>query len=86
MRAGYSDTERPIDDSEILFNLLSPAILEEHITAGFTRQFTDKSDLSTSFLWAPKQRITAPNTFDPSQTIQYEPEMYELELSYTRRF
>ena len=86
LRAGYSDTNQPIDDSEILFNLLSPAVLEEHYTAGLSRQIGEDSELSTSFLWAPKSRKNAANPLDPTQTIQYTPRMYELELSYSKRF
>jgi long-chain fatty acid transport protein len=41
-RAGLSHGDQPIPDSEALFNVLAPAVVETHLTAGFTYRPTGK--------------------------------------------
>ncbi len=85
-RVGYSRTDQPIPDSEMLFNILAPGVVEEHITFGFTRALSNNSDLNFAFMLAPNVSVSGPNTFDPSQTIEIEMDQYELAASYSKRF
>ena len=85
-RVGYSRTDQPIPDSEMLFNILAPGVIEEHITFGFTRALSNDSDLNFAFMLAPNVSVSGPNTFDPSQTIEIEMDQYELTLGYSKRF
>src|ERR1019366_7311657 len=34
LRAGYAYAKQPIPESEVLFNILAPGVIEQHITAG----------------------------------------------------
>ena len=43
-RLGVSHTEQPIDKNNITFNILAPAVVENHVTAGFTYRPTGKDD------------------------------------------
>ena len=45
---GFSHTESPIDSKEVTFNILAPAVIENHITAGFTYRPTGKDDNEVS--------------------------------------
>ena len=81
-RAGFSTTEQPIDDSEILFNILAPGVPEEHFTFGFTRSLNNDREFSMSFMYAPSVDVSGPNTFDPTQTLEIEMSQYEIEFGY----
>jgi len=84
-RVGYSKTDQLIPDSENLFNILAPAVIEEHYTVGFSKLLGAKSALNFSFMIAPSNSVSGTNTFDSAQTITNEMNQYELALSYTKR-
>jgi len=85
-RAGVSYGKSPIPDDQTLFNILAPAVIEKHITAGFTRKMNKDSDLSLAVLYAPSSKTSGANPFDPTQTIELEMEQYEVEASYSWNF
>ncbi len=85
-RAGYSHSDQPIPDSEVLFNILAPATIEDHIAAGFTRKSGQNSEWSVSVMYAPKSDVTGPNPFDPTQTITIEMYQWEVEFGYSWNF
>jgi len=81
LRAGFSLTDIPFRNSEVLFNLLSPATIEKHFTAGFTKRLDQDSELSLSAMYAPEGRISGAPM---GQAISVQMHQYELELSYGR--
>jgi long-chain fatty acid transport protein len=52
LRAGYNHSDQPIPNSETLFNILAPAVVQDHLTFGSTWKFENKSELSFSYLHA----------------------------------
>ena len=48
-RFGYSHAEQPIGDDELAFNILAPAVIEDHLTAGFTYRPSGKDDQEVTF-------------------------------------
>jgi len=85
-RVGYSKTDQPIPDTEVVFNILAPGVIEEHITFGFTRALSNNSDLNFALMVAPNVSVSGPNAFDSAQTIELEMDQYELAMSYSKRF
>ena len=85
-RAGYSHGDQPIPATEVLFNILAPAVIDDHVTLGFTKKQGQSSELSFALMYALKGDITGVNTFDPTQTITLEMYQWEAELSYSWRF
>jgi len=83
-RVGYSTGDQPIPDDETLFNILAPGVVEEHFTAGFTRQLDDKSAINFSAMYAPNKSVKGDSPFDPAQDIKIEMDQYELAVSYSR--
>jgi len=79
LRAGASITEIPFEQSEVLFNLLSPATVEKHFTAGFTQRLGKDSEFSLSAMYAPEGSISGAPL---GQTISVQMHQYELEASY----
>ncbi len=86
-RAGYSHGDQPIPSTvEVMFNILAPATIEDHFAAGFTRKSGQSSEWSLSVMYAPKNDVTGPNPFDPTQTITIEMYQWEVEFGYSWNF
>ncbi len=87
-RVGYSMTDQPIPETEVLFNILAPGVVEEHITFGFTRALANNSDLNFALMVAPSVSVSGPNAFDApgTQTVEIEMDQYELAFGYSKRF
>lgn len=81
-RFGYSYGEQPIQEADVLFNILAPGVMEQHITFGLTHQTGGGGILSFSFMYAPENSVTGPNMFDPTQTIELSMDQFEFEVSY----
>jgi len=80
LRGGVSYGKAPIDPSEVLFNILAPATVEWHFTAGATKQLSKGSEVSFSAMYAPEKKISG----DPfgAQPIDIKMHQFELEASY----
>ena len=85
-RAGYSYNDQPIPKSQVLFNILAPGVVKQHVTFGFTRALSDDSGIDFSFMYAPSESVKGPNAFDPAQNVEIEMKQYELSLNYSKRF
>jgi long-chain fatty acid transport protein len=85
-RAGFSHGTQPIANSEVLFNILAPAVIEDHIAAGFSKTTESGGEWVFSFMYALEGKVSGPNTFDPSQTLEIKMYQVEAELSYSWRF
>lgn len=83
-RFGYSFGDQPIPSSEVLFNILAPGVMEQHITFGWTGVRDSGNVMSVSFMYAPKTEVKGFSTFDPFQSIRLE--MTQLELEFAYRF
>jgi long-chain fatty acid transport protein len=90
-RAGYSMTDQPIPKDQMLFNILAPGVMEEHITVGFTQKMKSGNELNLSLMYAPEVKIHGPNTFEPNvpeaglvpQDIELSMKQFEIEISYS---
>jgi long-chain fatty acid transport protein len=82
-RAGYSYGKQPIREADVLFNILAPGVMEQHITLGLTTRNGNGGAWTYSFMYAPSKSIKAPSVFDPTQTITLEMHQYEFEVSYS---
>jgi len=85
-RFGYSYGKQPIPSTQMTFNILAPATIESHITAGFTLEKVKGRQFNMSFLYAPNKKVKGPQNFDPSQNVSFEMYQWEVEASYSWRF
>ncbi len=85
-RLGISNGSQPIPDSEVMFNLLAPAVIETHVTAGMTTPLSTDSELSLSAMYGLKNSVTGSNPFDETQTIKIEMYQFEIQASYSMMF
>ena len=85
-RFGYSKGDQPIPKSETLFNILAPAVIEEHFTFGFTRAMGAKNELNFAFMFAPNASQKGAPFSAGGQTVELEMEQFEFELSWAKKF
>ena len=86
VRAGYNHNESPFPDSEVLFNILAPAVVEDHVTLGFSYQSSKKSEWNFSYMHAFEKTQTDPSTSffgNPASISMYQ---NAVNFSYTRHF
>ncbi len=86
LRAGYSYTDQPIQSSEVLLNILAPAVIEHHFTAGVEYRINDRHTIQLGGMFAPESDQTGRNPFDPAQKIELRMYQYEVTLGYAWRF
>jgi len=85
-RVGYSKGDQPIPSSEVLFNILAPAVMEQQFTFGFTTQLSKSSEFTFAAMYAPEEEVKGTNPLDPAQTITLRMDQYELAASWGWKF
>lgn len=87
-RVGVSVGDQPIPNTETMFNILAPAVMETHLTAGFTMKTGSDSEFSLAAMYAPNASVTGPNTLEApgQQTIEIEMSQFEVEASWAWKF
>jgi long-chain fatty acid transport protein len=87
-RLGYSYGKQPIRDSEVLFNILAPGVIEHHFTFGFTRAIGANNELNFAAMYAPEKKVSGANPHGGARAQDIELKMYqfELEASYAWKF
>jgi len=90
-RVGFSTNSQPIPDTETLFNILAPAVVEDAWSAGFSTEVGKSSSLDFSFTYAPLVRVKGGNPLAATpagntQLIGIEMKQYEAAVNYTWRY
>lgn len=88
LRAGYSKGKQPIPETEVLFNILAPAVVEQHISLGSTTSLSKDQDFSIAITRALSHSVTGPNPLEApgQQTITLRMDQWEIEFGYAIRF
>jgi len=73
LRAGYSHTDSPIkasncatfsgDCSETTFNIIAPAVIEDHVTLGLTYALASGNEVTVAYMHGFKNDVTGPTVF-----------------------
>ncbi len=62
LRAGYSQADNPIDKDQTFFNILAPAVIEEHATIGMTYVLPQGSEISLFYMHAFENDVKGRNS------------------------
>ena len=57
LRAGFNYAEAPYDGDQALFNVLAPAVVEKHATAGFTYSPSQSSEITVAYMHAFRNNV-----------------------------
>jgi long-chain fatty acid transport protein len=58
LRAGYSYATNPISSRDVQFNILAPAVVQHHITAGFEYKLDNAWSVEFAGLYAPEESVS----------------------------
>jgi long-chain fatty acid transport protein len=84
-RVGYSKTKQPIRDDELMFNILVPAVVEQHFTFGFTNKMSKNNELTLSAMYAPEKKVSGTDAV-MGENIQIKMTEYEIGVNYGWKF
>ena len=80
-RMGYSYGSQPIPESEVMFNIIAPAVNESHISVGLTRMIGEHA-LNLALTHALENSVKGTNPFDPAQQIEITMNQWEFEIGF----
>ena len=63
LRLGYNYSTQPIPDNQTYFNILAPAVVQHHLTAGATWRFNQSWELSAFYAHAFEQQVNGSGNF-----------------------
>ena len=85
--AGYSKANQPIPDSEVLFNILAPGVIEQHLTLGASRSLgSGPGKFNVAVMYAPSQTVRGANPLEAPGAQQIELKMNEWEIEFGYSF
>ena len=88
-RGGYSKADQPIRQSEVLFNILAPGVVQQHLTLGFSKGMEhSRGRFNVAAMYAPANTVRGSNPLElpGGQQIELKMHEYELEFGYSFGF
>ena len=84
-RAGYSNGSQPIPESEVLFNILAPGVIEQHLTLGFSKLVKDTQEISLAITRAFSKTVTGANPLEVPglQSIDLKMAQWDFEVCWS---
>ena len=93
-RVGISNGDQPIptgsntpppNGSQAMFNILAPAVIETHITGGFTLPLGADAEFAFAAMYGLNNKETGSSQFD-TQNVTLEMNQFEMQGTYTMKF
>ena len=86
-RVGYSHADQPIPEDQTLFNILAPAVIEDHITAGWTIKVGESQEFNLSGMYTPSKSVKGDNPFDGGSTqIEIEMSQWDVQAGWAWKY
>jgi long-chain fatty acid transport protein len=86
-RVGYSHGDQPIPQSETLFNILAPAVIEDHLTFGMTMPMGSDQELNLAAMYGLNNSVKGANPFDGGATqIEIEMSQWDIQAGWAWKF
>ena len=84
LMAGYSVGQNPVTSENVMFNILAPGVVENHVTFGFSKDIAKNHEITIAFMYAFENSIAGPNPLDApnQQTIEIGMKQWQLEVGY----
>jgi long-chain fatty acid transport protein len=86
LRAGYSHGNNPIDGSQVAFNTLAPAVIEDHWTIGGTYALRDNYEITFWGMYAPENSVSGPGAFTGTDAPEIKMYQYEIGVNFAWLF
>ena len=87
-RGGYSYGAQPIPESEMLFNIIAPGVVENHLAFGFSREFGKRKSFDFALNRAFSNEIKGLNVLEApgAQTIKLQMDQWDVTFGYSMKF
>ncbi|MEJ2060943.1 MAG: outer membrane protein transport protein [Gammaproteobacteria bacterium] len=87
-RVGYSHGNDPVPGGQdVLFNILAPGTIEDHLTFGFSKKLSPTSGFNFAAMYAPESKKSGTNPFSGNvQKVTVKMDQFQLQGGYTMRF
>lgn len=69
LRAGYTRSDNPVTSANITPNILAPGVMKSHFTVGATHAMSKDTELSWSFMYAPRVKVSGPSLLAGTETV-----------------
>ena len=66
-----------------MFNILTPGVIEQHLTFGLSRKMCGDKELSFAVMRAFSKKVSGPNPMEGTQTIDLEMAQWEFSLGFS---
>ncbi|MBK8596442.1 MAG: outer membrane protein transport protein [Holophagales bacterium] len=88
LRAGYAHCNNPVPESEVLFNILAPGVIENHATIGVSTLLSPKSKIHFALMRAFSSSVEGANPLEApgQQKIKLTMDQWEAELGFSFGF
>ena len=88
LRAGYAHNNQPIPESEVLFNILAPGVIQDHATVGVSTLLSPKTKFHFSLMRAFSNSVEGANPLEApgQQTIKLTMDQWEGEIGFSFGF
>ncbi len=81
VRAGFNYGKSPVRSETVANNLIFPAVVEQHYTAGMTYDLNNHWNIGAAYMYAPKKTFTAPATAGGS-SVDLKEQAFVFNLGY----
>ncbi|MBI5060402.1 outer membrane protein transport protein [candidate division KSB1 bacterium] len=83
-RAGWAFGAQPIPDSEVMFNILAPGVVEQHLTLGGSYMIGGQKEISCSIMRAFSNSVQGANPMEApgQQQIELKMDQWEVEVGF----
>jgi long-chain fatty acid transport protein len=83
-RVGYEHNDSPIPDSQLLFNIVAPAVVKNHATVGLTLTLSPTSEVSMAYMHAFSATQSSNQTaFGVPGSIQMDQNSFDISYAWT---
>lgn len=84
-RAGYSSGKQPIPESEVLFNILAPGVVDQHLTFGCTFGLGGKKEINLAVMRAFANSVRGPNPMEVPglQSVELKMDQWQFEAGFS---
>ncbi|MEO8231752.1 MAG: outer membrane protein transport protein [Ignavibacteriota bacterium] len=84
LMAGYSFNQNPVTEENVMFNILAPAVIQNHITFGVTKKLAQKNEITVAFMYAFENSLKGANPLDApnQQTIEIGMKQWQVQVGY----
>lgn len=84
-RAGYSYADQPIPTTEMLFNILAPGVMEQHVTVGLSRYIENGQGFHLAITRAIPTTVSGPNSLEApgQQEIGLTMDQWEFSIGWS---